>query len=160
MSTLIEEKDVTAVNLSIELERAVIEHQLEEDNSIYINEDGWFPIWVRVQKRMGFIGISTNTHFRKATTPLQRLEICNEINKTKYMVTAYINDGRLCFDYALNFRDGLLRENFIRVCRQFSKNIEMGLRAVDPDDQFVLSPGQTEPDNDPENNTEDRPDSV
>ena len=144
MSTLIEDKDVTAVNLAIELERAVIGHVQNEDSSIYIREDGWFPFWIRVNNDIGFVNFRTHTNFKKATTLLQRLEICNEINKTKYMVTAYYKDDRLCFDHTLNCRDGLLRENFIRACRQFSTNIEMGLRATDSDRQFVLQPGQTE----------------
>jgi hypothetical protein len=110
----------------------------------YVTEDGWFPFWIRVNNDIGFVNFRTHTNFKKTTTLLQRLEICNEINKTKYMVTACVNDSRLCFDHALNCRDGLLRENFIRACRQFSTNIEMGLRATDPDRQFVLQPGQTE----------------
>ncbi len=144
MSILIEEKDVTAVNLTLELKRAVIEYVLNEDTSIYVSEDGWFPFWIRENRDIGFVNLRTHTYFKKATTLMQRLEICNEINKTKYMVTAYYKDGRLCFDHALNCRDGILRENFIRACRQFSTNIEMGLRATDPDRQFILQPGQTE----------------
>ena len=145
MSNLIEEKDVTVVNLAIELERAVIEHVLEDDKSIYVNEDGWFPFWVRVIQGAGFVSFKTHTTFKKSTSKLQRLELCNELNNQNYLVTAYVQDDRLAIDYVLNFRDGMLRETFIRTCRQFASNIERGLNKVDPDNDFVLLPGKTEP---------------
>ena len=59
MRTLIEEKDVTAVNLAVELEQAVIQHVLQEDESIYVTEDGWFPFWVRVQGNNGYVTLKS-----------------------------------------------------------------------------------------------------
>jgi hypothetical protein len=144
MSNLIEEKDVTGVNLAVELERAVIEHILEEDKGIYVNEDGWFPFWIRVLDGSGFVSFKTHTNFKKSTSQLQRLELCNELNMQNYLITAYVQDDRLMMDYVLNFRDGLLRETFIRTCRQFASNIERGLSKVDADNDFVLRPGKTE----------------
>ena len=55
MSDLIEDKDVTNVTLAVELERAVIEYTLDEDNSIYVTEDGWFPFWVSVCGYLAFL---------------------------------------------------------------------------------------------------------
>jgi len=59
--------------------------------------------------------------------------------------TAYVEGNRLIIDHALNFRSGLLRETFVRVCRQFSSNIERGLKEVDAPNDYVLPPGETEP---------------
>lgn len=145
MTNLIEETDVTAVNLAIELERAVIEHTLDDDKSIYVTEDGWFPFWVRVVQGAGFVSFRTHTSFKKSTRKLQRLELCNELNIQNYLITACLQNDRLVMDYVVNFRDGLLRETFIRTCRQFANNIERGLSKVDPDNDFVLPPGKTEP---------------
>lgn len=145
MSHLIEEKDVTAVNLAVELERAVIEHVLDEDKSIYVNEDGWFPFWIYVLHGAGFVSLKTHTNFKKSTSQMQRLELCNELNMQNYLITAYVQDERLMMDYVFNFRDGLLRETFIRTCRQFTHNIEIGLSKIDQDNDFVLLPGKTEP---------------
>jgi hypothetical protein len=50
----------------------------------------------------------------------------------------------LNIDHALNFRGGMLRETFIRVCRQFASNIERGLGKVDAVNDYVLPPGETE----------------
>ena len=61
-----------------------------------------------------------------------------------FLITAYVQDDRLLMDYVFNFRDGLLRETFIRTCRQFASNIERGLNKIDPDNDFVLLPGCTE----------------
>ena len=145
MSMLIEENEVSAVNLAVELERAVIQHVLNEDESIYVTEDGLFPFWVRIHKGSGFVSFKTHTNFKKSTTKVQRLELCNELNMNNFMITAYAKDDRLYLDYVLIYRDGLLRETFIRGCRQFAKNVEMGLEQVDPENNFVVRPGNTEP---------------
>ena len=144
MSMLIEEKEVTAVNLAVELERAVIQHVLDDDESIYVTEDGLFPFWVRIHKGSGFVSFKTHTNFRKSTTHVQRLELCNELNMKNFMITAYTQDDRLFLDYVLIYRDGLLRETFIRGCRQFARIVEKGLEQVDPENNFVLPPGNTE----------------
>lgn len=145
MSMLIEEKEVTAVNLAVELERAVIQHVLDDDESIYVTEDGLFPFWVRIHKGSGFVSFKTHTNFKKSTTHVQRLELCNELNMKNFMITAYVQDDRLYLDYVLIYRDGLLRETFIRGCRLFARNVEKGLEQVDPENNFVLPPGKTEP---------------
>ena len=144
MSILIEENEVTAVNLAVELERAVIQHVLEEDESIYVNEDGLYPFWVRIHKGSGFVSFRTHTNFKKSASHVQRLELCNELNMKNYMITANVRDDRLWFDYVLIYRDGLLRETFVRGCRQFARNVEKGLEQVDPENDFVLPPGKTE----------------
>ena len=145
MSMLIEEKEVTAVNLAVELERAVIQHVLDDDESIYVTEDGLFPFWVRILRGSGFISFKTHTNFKKSATHVQRLELCNELNMKNFMITACVQDDRLYLDYVLIYRDGLLRETFIRGCRQFARNVEKGLEQVDPENSFVMQPGKTEP---------------
>ena len=144
MSILIEERDVTAVNLAVELERAVVQHVLEEDKSIYVTEDGWFPFWIRVQEGAGYVTFKTYTHFKRLTSVLQRLELCNELNATCRLATACVKDERLLLDHSLNYRDGLLRETFVRACRQFARSVGSGLEQVDPDNDFILLPGQTQ----------------
>jgi hypothetical protein len=42
------------------------------------------------------------------------------------------------------YRDGLLRETFVRGCRQFAKAVEKGIDQVDPECSFILPPGKTE----------------
>lgn len=145
MCTLIEESNVNIVNLSVELERAVIQHRLQEDESIYITENGFYPFWIRVLKNRGLVGLSTHTLFKKSATQLQRLEFCNHINYQYFMVTAYMtDDDKLKIDYSLSYRDGMLQETFIRGCREFSRTIEVAMRELDPENEIVLLPGQNE----------------
>lgn len=110
----------------------------------YVTEDGLFPFWVRIHKGSGFVSFKTHTNFKKSTTQVQRLELCNELNMKNFMITAYVKDDRLYLDYVLIYRDGLLRETFIHGCRQFARNVEMGLGQVDPENSFVLPPGKSE----------------
>ena len=152
MSNLIEEKDMTTVTLSLQFEKAFIEHRLQDNESIYVTEDCFYPFWVKVLNNRHFVGLSTHTLFRKKTTQFQRLEFCNRINYQYFMVTSYMtNDDRLKFDYVMNFRDGLLDSTFIRGCREFSQTIEAALRDLDPDNEVVLRPGHSEKE-DAENN--------
>lgn len=144
MCNLIEENDVTLVNLSVELERAVIEYELQDDNTIYVTEGGWFPFWMRVLSNPHLITLRSYTHFRKNTTLLERLELCNSFNRSQYMVTAYHKEDQMVFDHALTYKDGILRENIIRVCRQFSEQIASGIDDFDPEFAIILRPGQSE----------------
>ena len=64
MSHLIEENDVSAVNLSLELERAVIAHTLDEDKSIYVTEDDFFPFWIKLNSSAGLVIFSSYTFLR------------------------------------------------------------------------------------------------
>lgn len=145
MGNLIEPTQVNIVNLSLELEKAVIRHDLGDDGIIYINEDGFFPFWIKILESRSFICLSTHTFFTRATTQEQRFEFCNRLSFQFFMVTAYVmNDNILQIDHAIGFDDGLFQESFIRACRQFSRTIETALKQLDPDNELVLQPGQNE----------------
>lgn len=144
MSMLIEENDVSVINLSVELERAVIQHEMRDNESLYVTEDGMFPFWISVNSATGLVLFRTHTNFKNASSQMQRLELCNELNMKQYLVTAYVMDDRLYVDYVLNFRDGLLRETFIRTCRQFSSNVKSGLSQIDSEHEIALAPGDSE----------------
>jgi len=122
----------------------VIEHVLNEDETIYINEDGWYPFWVNIHQSAGYVKFKTHTKFRKSSSLMQRLELCNALNLKNYLVTAGMMDDQLMLDHVLIYRDGLLRENFIRACRQFARNCQRGIETVDPENDVVLQPGSTE----------------
>ena len=144
MSTLIEEKDVTAVNLSVELERAVIAHRLDDEKSIYVTEDDLFPFWIEIKSSAKLIIFRSYTFCKKASSHLDRLELSNKMNYSQYMLTVSVNENKLIFDHALNYRDGVLRENFIRASRQFSTSIKTGLHSYDNDNVIALPPGRQE----------------
>ena len=144
MSHLIEENDVSAVNLSLELERAVIAHTLDEDKSIYVTEDDFFPFWIKLNSSAGLVIFSSYTLFTHASSQLDRLELCNNVNASQYMLTVYVRKEKMVFEHALNYRDGVLRENLIRSVRQFSSSILRGLSRFDPDHTIALLPGNEE----------------
>jgi hypothetical protein len=144
MQTLIEENDVTAVNLSVELERVVIAHTLDDDKSIYVTESDFFPFWVKLNEDAHLVIFSSYTLFTHASSRLERLELCNSLNYSQYMLTVSVRENKMVFDHALSFRDGLLRENLIRSMRMFSTNIIKGLSRFDPDHTIALLPGTEE----------------
>ena len=146
MANLIEESDVSIVNLSLQLENSVIRHALLDDESIYVTEDGYFPFWIKVCQNKGFVVFVTYTYFRKKADLLQRLEIVNDFNKSSFMVTAYADDDTCKFDHELIFRDGLLTETFVRGCRHFSRNVERAIHRFDPGHQIIRPLGETESD--------------
>ena len=144
MSNLIEKNDINIVKLSLELEKAVIQHELQDDEVIYVNEDGFFPFWICILEHRSFVCLSTHTFFRKSSTRQQQLEFCNRLNRQYYMVTAHSKDETLRIDHILSFEDGIFQETFIRACRKFSRTIEIALMELDPNNELVLQLGQTE----------------
>ena len=144
MSNLIEESNVTPVTLSLELESAVIEHKLEDDEGIYVTEDGFFPFWIRVLNSSGFVGFTTYIVFRKSSTRHERLELANSFNKRNYMTSSFVNDDKLTIDHVLNFRSGLLKESFIRGCRQYSSTVESSIKQLDPHYNLLMPLGEVE----------------
>ncbi len=144
MCTVIEDEDVTPVSLSLALEQAVICHKLENDNEIYVTEDGWFPFWISVTRDAGSVALRTYTYFRSSTSVVQRLQFANEMNRKFLLVSAYVVEKSLRVDHSLLFRDGITRESFIRACRMFSYNLNRALSELDPDLSILLVPGKSE----------------
>jgi hypothetical protein len=144
MCTVIEDKDVTPVNLSLALEQAVIRHDLDNDKEIYVREAGWFPFWIRVYRGTGNVVLNTHTRFRSSTGMLQRLEFANEVNSKFTLVSAHVDKTRLRVDHCLLFRDGMTRESFIRACRVFNDSLNRAMSELDPDKSILLAPGESE----------------
>ena len=146
MSNLIEEKDVTPVTLSLELEAAVLEHKLEDDEGIYVTESGFFPCWIRILKNSGYVGFTTYIMFRNSSTRLERLELANRFNKRNYMTTNYVDSDKLIIDHVLCYRSGILKETFIRGLRQYSSAICNAISDIDPDYKVLMPLGENESD--------------
>ena len=145
MNNLFEKKDVNIIKLSLELETAVIDHVLQDDERIYVTEIDFYPYWIQVLESRGFVGLSTFTLFKASTTRRERLEFCNKINGQYFLINAYIaDDDTLRIDHMIPCRSGIIRENFVRTCRQFSRNIVAAINEHDPDNQIILNPGEVE----------------
>ena len=146
MSILIEEKDVTPVTLSLELEAAVLEHKLEDDEGIYVTESGFFPCWIRVLKNSGYVGFTTYILFRQSSTRSDRLELANRFNKRNYMTTNHVDGDKLIIDHVLCYKSGILKETFIRGLRQYSSAICNSISEIDPEYKVLMPLGASEPD--------------
>ncbi|NDP63454.1 YbjN domain-containing protein [Polaromonas sp.] len=156
MCNLIEEKDVTPVTLSLELETAVIEHKLEQDEDIYVTEGGVFPCWIKVIKNSGYIGFTSYIMFRKTSSYLDRLELANRFNKRNYMTTNHVDGDKLMIDHVLCYKSGILKETFIRGLRQYSSAICNSITEIDPGYIVLLPLGETES-NETTNEQADKP---
>lgn len=138
MNQLIEEANINVVNVSLELERAVIDHTLQDDEKLYVTEDGYFPFWIHILKKQRYIGFATYVMFRESTTALQRLELANQFNKDTYLSSAHVDEDMLKINHVLTYRNGILTETLIRGCRQFSASIELFITESDPDYQVLM----------------------
>jgi hypothetical protein len=154
MCTVIDDKDVTPVNLSLALEQAVIRHDLNNDKELYVTEAGWFPFWIRVCRGTGKVGLSTHTLFRINTGNLQRLEFANEVNSKFNLVSAHVDAMRLRVDHCLLFRDGMTRESFIRACRMFNDSLNRAMSELDPDRSILMAPGESEENDEDQDETQ------
>ena len=144
MSDFIEESNVSAITLSLYLERAVVKHELQEDEGIYVVEENWFPFWIRILKKPCLIGFITYINFRKSSTRLQRLELANQFNCESYMSTAFVNNDVLKMTHTISYRDGLLNETLIRVCRKFCGDIGFAIAEFDPEYKILMRLTETQ----------------
>lgn len=161
MNRLIEEIDVSIVNLSLELELAVIEHCLQEDRKLYVIEQNFFPFWIQILKTPCFVGFTTYLMFRENTTLLQRLELANQFNQDTYMSSAHVEKDMLKIEHVLTYKNGILSETFIRGCRQYSGGISLFISEYDPCYKVLtrLTESPTQPD-DITNDEADKPSAV
>ena len=131
ISPFIEENDVSLVTLSLELEKATIEHETRP-NSLYIQEPGMFPFWVNLHEEPKYILINTYLNFVPTASNEMRLSLCNRINEKLFLPSTYIHtfehDGedeqRFMTAYPIYYRDGLIASHFIRMCRTFSNALK------------------------------------
>lgn len=120
MSTFLEEKEVSLVSLSLELEMAALEHTVQDNVNLYVNEEGTFPFWIRLYPDSHMMSFSTYVDFDDRVKGLDRLRFCNLFNESKLAPSVHVAKNRLYADYAMSYRDGLIRSQFIRMCRSFS----------------------------------------
>lgn len=140
MSTLIEDKDVSLVTLSLELEQAAIAHSLQGETKIYVSsEDVAFPFWLQLCEGPRLILFTTYAEFDGDVALAERHAFCNRVNGKLLLPAAHEHDGRLYADHAMSYRDGLLRSQFIRMCRFYAEGVESIVRTFDPD-HAVLKP--------------------
>lgn len=140
----IEEADITSVSLSIELERAVVNHTMNPDGSLYVIDDSNLGFWCVIREPSSLINLTTYVNFRSSTTVLQRLTLANDINRTAYGVTSWNAEGQLRLEHVLSYRGGLLRETFVRGVRSFGAVITKALRQFDPDYEILVPVSETE----------------
>lgn len=142
MYTVIDERNVTSIILSLELEQAVVRHEVGNDQEIYVTEAGWFPFWIYVSEGNGQVVLKTYTSFRNNISRLQQLEFANKVNSKLTLICAYVDKHNLRFDHSLLYRDGLTRESFIRACRMFNESLNKMRLELDPDQSILLAPGE------------------
>lgn len=141
LDTLLEEKDVTLVTLSLELEKATIDCDLRDEHSLYVHEEGMFPFWINRHEQPRFLLLNTYLEWVPDVPDEQRLAFCNRINDRLFMPSVYLRtierDGerstRFTASYPIYYRDGLLVSQFIRLCRKFAQAIAQIQAEFDPE---------------------------
>ena len=124
MSTFFEEKSITLVALSLELEQAAIAHTVQDNHQIYVHVNGMFPFWIKLHPQTFLIALTTYLDVQ-ATVPIeQHHALCNRLNSQSFLPAVHIHDQRLYADHAIYYRDGLIRSQFIRLCRLFTQGVE------------------------------------
>jgi hypothetical protein len=142
IDTLIEEKDLSLVALSLELEKATIDCDLRDEHSIYVHEEGMFPFWINLHEGPRFLLLTTYLEWVPEVPDEERLAFCNRINEQLFMPAVYLrtierDDGetikRFTAAYPISYRDGLLISQFIRLCRKFASAMTQIQNDFDPE---------------------------
>lgn len=145
IDTLIEEKDVNLVRLSLELEKATIECKLSDDEVLYVHEESMFPFWISVHPQPHFLLLNTYLNLVPDVPNEERLAFCNRINERIFMPSVYLRTierngetlQRFTAAYPIYYRDGLLVSQFIRLCRNFSTAMGKIQAEFDPEHEML-----------------------
>ena len=132
MFNFIEEWEITPARLSVELERAVIQHKTQDDGTLYVDEDSYFPFWISIHPAFGLVGLRSHIYLRDSIETEKILTLVNSINCVNYSLCCYYEHKRVNFDCMLGIRDGMLANNLIRSARNFSATINDAIRKNDP----------------------------
>ncbi|MFC7411854.1 YbjN domain-containing protein [Hydrogenophaga atypica] len=140
LDTLIEEKNVNIISLSLELEKATIAYEMTDEKTIYVREIGMFPFWIYLRENTRFITLSTYLEWAPDVPEMERLAFCNRVNEQLILPSVYMrtvdDEGvtvtRFTAAYPIYYRDGLLVSQFIRLCRRFADAIREIQAEFDP----------------------------
>lgn len=143
---LIEEDQVTLVNLSLALEQATIAHESQNGHALYITESGMFPFWVELRPQPRYILLRSYLDFAPGVDTLDRLNFCNDINLRLYVPNVAVQvlevdsdtKPRLVATYPIYYRDGVLHSHFIRLCRAFSIGMAQIQSEFDAEHQMLI----------------------
>ena len=145
LDTLIEEKDVNLVALSLELEKATIDCDLRDEHTLYVHEEGMFPFWISLHPDPHFLLLNTYLEWVPDVPDEERLAFCNRINERLFMPAVYLRtlerDGetvkRFTAAYPIYYREGLLVSQFIRLCRKFAAAMTQIQAEFDPEHEML-----------------------
>ena len=80
MFNFIEEWEITPARLSVELERAVIQHKTQDDGTLYVDEDNFFPFWISIHPAFGLVDLRSHIYLRNSIKTERILTLINSIN--------------------------------------------------------------------------------
>ncbi len=123
-SELIDEKDVSIVNLSLLLEQSIIQHEIQNEERIYITEPGIFAHWIRIFKDPCIIALSTYFTLPDGMSGIEKLEFCNRINAEYLVPSAYTKGDRVWLFNPIYFKSGLIKSHVVRQIRYFASGCE------------------------------------
>ncbi|MFC7460605.1 YbjN domain-containing protein [Hydrogenophaga defluvii] len=123
-SELIEEQDISIVNLSLLLEQSVIQHTIQEEDKIYVTEPGVFAHWIRIFREPCIIALSTYFTLPEGMNDVEKLEFCNKINAEYLVPSAYTKDDRVWLFNPIYFKSGLIKSHLVRQIRYFASGCQ------------------------------------
>lgn len=118
-SESISETDINLVNLSLILEAACVEHRIEEEERIYVTEDGIFPLWIRIFEKAHFLALSTYITAPEDKTDMELMTFCNEVNQSYLVPSVYVKEQKIWCFQPVYIKEELKKSHFLRLVRYF-----------------------------------------
>ncbi len=151
MNDVINESDITIEGLSIELSRAAISNDIRSEDTLYVNEQGMFPFWLRLMQGQRLAQLHTYLMFKQRTDD-ELYAFCNIVNDRLIMPSVSLHkverdqgtENRMVATYPMLYRDGLVRSHLIRNCRMFSDGMQQIQNEIDSRHRYLLSLGEKE----------------
>ena len=91
LDMLSNDSNVTIATLSVEFERGTISHDVPNDSSLYVTEQGIYPFWVSLSASSRFLLLQSYVNFVSGLSQADWLEFCNRINERQYMPPFHVS---------------------------------------------------------------------
>ena len=128
-TTVVPEGQITVARVSAVLDSAFIDHQLEDDDDIYVTDVVTYPVWINLDRQSKLLMLVT--YFEPEAGPISNwLEKVNELNAKIVLPQFCYREGGLWGCYWLSYDGGLNVRHFIKLLRRFAEAFRSGVEQL------------------------------
>ncbi len=126
--SIIPEEEVTVPRLSSVLDAAFIDHEIDDDGHMYVNDGVEFPLWIEVLDKRELLSFFTHWSVRDQPEA-DWLSRVNELNSSIMLPQFSYCRNSIWGAYWMTYAGGLNVRQFVKMLRNFSGAFVAGISA-------------------------------